>query len=406
MIKEKYIERTKQTAFNITNSFIDSVRNKDITRIGYRVYDGHYIGVSGSIGQQEDAILEKDAIANLSLKIPYNAPVSSNVQLHVSHVEDTISSEKVLEDLEEMMAHLRTHFADFSISNKLIIEEQEVSLLNDKNLTLTYVDKAFILSFIAREQSSTSIFDTGVSGLWRTWDKSTLLEEITRNLTAYRKLVPLPDKTKMPIIFVKEDQLLLISKFLLELDGNKMGSGASLFKDCIGQKKFNEHFSLYQDNSIENFTPFFDAEGVINPDFRYPLIEDGKLMAAYTDKQTAQKFNLPLTGSASATYDGVPTLGAPSISIGSSHKTLKELLKGQLGLAVILASGGDYTPEGNFATPVQLAMLTDGETFLGRVPEFELSGNLYTMFGEDYIGCSKDKPFSGSNTLVINMKIK
>ena len=50
-------------------------------------------------------------------------------------------------------------------------------------------------------------------------------------------------------------------------------------------------------------------------------------------------------------------------------------------------------------------MVTDGEKFLGRVPEFELSGDLYELFGQDFIGRSCDTPFSGMHSLVLNMKI-
>ena len=72
---------------------------------------------------------------------------------------------------------------------------------------------------------------------------------------------------------------------------------------------------------------------------------------------------------------------------------------------MLFASGGDFTPDGHYACPVQLAMLTGGEKFLGRVPKFAISGHLFDLFGDDFIGVSKDKPFQGTPSLVVNMNI-
>ena len=93
------------------------------------------------------------------------------------------------------------------------------------------------------------------------------------------------------------------------------------------------------------------------------------------------------------------------MSVVPDARTLKDLLNGQLGIWIMVASGGDYTNEGNYGAPVQLAMLTDGERLLGRVPECTIAGNLYELFGKDYIGVSNDKPFFGENMLLVKMKV-
>ncbi|SCG81716.1 hypothetical protein DW1_0095 [Proteiniborus sp. DW1] len=75
-------------------------------------------------------------------------------------------------------------------------------------------------------------------------------------------------------------------------------------------------------------------------------------------------------------------------------------------MAVLIASGGDFTAEGVFGTPVQLAFLTDGERLIGRLPELTISGDVYTMFGDDFIGRSEDKAFVGQKALAINLDVK
>lgn len=39
MIKEKYITNVKEISLNVSQSRIDSVRNKNITKTGLRVYE-------------------------------------------------------------------------------------------------------------------------------------------------------------------------------------------------------------------------------------------------------------------------------------------------------------------------------------------------------------------------------
>ena len=70
--------------------------------------------------------------------------------------------------------------------------------------------------------------------------------------------------------------------------------------------------------------------------------------------------------------------------------------------------GGDFTPDGNFATPVQLSYLTDGEKLLGRLPKFVIKSSVYDIFGKDFIGMSKDKLYlrGNHNIFVTRMDIK
>ena len=52
-------------------------------------------------------------------------------------------------------------------------------------------------------------------------------------------------------------------------------------------------------------------------------------MSPYTDKRTANKYDLPLTGAAKAEYDSISTLKIPIMAIKESTKTAKELLGGE-----------------------------------------------------------------------------
>ena len=51
MVKELYQIKTRELALNITNGQVDSVRKKNITKSGCRVYENGCIGVSGVLGE-------------------------------------------------------------------------------------------------------------------------------------------------------------------------------------------------------------------------------------------------------------------------------------------------------------------------------------------------------------------
>jgi PmbA protein len=79
-----------------------------------------------------------------------------------------------------------------------------------------------------------------------------------------------------------------------------------------------------------------------------------------------------------------------------------------MGIFILIASGGDFTPDGHFASPVQLAFLFDGERFVGRLPELSISSSLQEMFGRNFAGVSRDDIFELENTkvTVMNMSVE
>jgi PmbA protein len=406
MIKEKYISNFKEISINILQSNIKSVRKKDITKTGFRVYENGFIGIAGAVGKVDESELEKRAVENLKLEIPYPYEPSANLVKKVDYRKEALSHEELVKEVEELLKLLREEFPDFIFSNNIYIQDFETKLINNKGIDLTHIDRVVVAAIIIKEKNSVNVFDAFSSYVDREYSREKILNNIRETLTAYRNKVELPIKGKQPVVFLADDGLPLM-KIIEEMNGYKVGTGASLFKDFIGEKKFSDKFTLYQSAEEEELTgvEFFDAEGVVNPDYRYTLIENGKIITPYTDKKTASEFNLPLTGSASAEYDKVPSLAPKNLVLKSSDKTLKELLDGQLGVVVVIASGGDFTQEGVFGTPVQLAFLTDGEKLLGRLPELTISGELYSMFGDDFVGKSQDKGLLDNKTMVFNLDV-
>lgn len=408
MLKEKYINKVKETAITIVNSQIESIREKNITKTGLRIYKNGNIGIAGAIGKYEEKELEDEAIYALSQNIKYDCELSKEMSKKVDKKSEIIKYEDFTNEVEEVLSQLRNEQPDFSFSNKIKIMERTTTLCNDNNLNLQYSDKALEMDLIFKEKASLNIVDGFFEYKGRKYDRKSFIDEINMILNGYKNKVELPRRKTYPVVFVQSNEL-IFRKFMTDLNGKLFGAGASLFSNKLGKKIFSEKFTLYQSLSPEDVVnePFFDAEGVINRDYKYGFIENGVIKAPYTDKRTAKMFNLPHTGSASADYYDVPSLKFLNYKVKECEKTVKELLSGDIGILVMIAEGGDVTSKGDFSTPVQLSMLFDGDRIIGRLPEINVSSNIFDMFGDSFRGVGKDKvlPFSNDNFIVTELNV-
>ena len=402
MIKELYQTIVRETTLNVSMSKVDSVRRKNITKSGCRVYLDGFIGISGTLGEPTAKTWE-EAEANLTLQVPYPyAPEGKRVRVRDLR-EFTLSDDDFIRQVEDVLDTLCKRYPDFIYSNKVSMKETEISLKNDIGLDYRDFDRTFTFGLLVKHKDSVHIFDTGLMRQDRFFNRDGLLEDAENMLANFSLEKPLPDKKQVLVVTQPE---LLGGKLLESLNGESVARGASLFCDKIGTQAFAPSFNLIQDRTAEQMhVPFFDAEGVQNPQDSCPLIENGIIGRAYTDKKNAALLGESTTGAASCGYDEAPALGGAPLSIVPDQRTLRELLNGEEAVLVAIASGGDYTGQGDFASPVQLAMLTDGERLLGRLPEFNIRGNLYTLFGADYVGLSSDKVLFGERALVVRMEV-
>jgi PmbA protein len=388
--REKYTQRRRTTTVNVVQTRIESVKRSDIRRTGVRVFDGACIGVAGALGSYIDADLETRAKAALGRGVSYPWELSGDRAEKVAVTADVPDETEFVGEMEHILRELRKRHPELIFSNNGKLVESLAAIENDCGLDLEYSTRNVSIGLGFKHRDSGGIMDgfTGFSAF--DYARKTALEDLCRPCEAFGRMVDLPRMDRMPVIFSSEDPLML-KKLRGDLNGHQFGSGSSLLAGRIGEKLFSSCFSLTQtaDHLIRPF-PFFDAEGVVNDGYRVPLVEEGIFLSVYTDRRTADRFTLPHTGSAGAVYDSVPSLYPANLRIEATGQTLKELLAGEPGILVVFAMGGDFTPGGDFATPVQLSYLHDGEEFLGRLPELRISSNVFAMFGEDFSGCSTD----------------
>ncbi len=402
MKREIYSRKVVKTTLNITQGRIDSVRKNDVTRSACRVYKDGKIGVSGCFGEPTEENW-KAAEENLSLAIPYEYKTEANTRRVEDRREEILSEKEFLERSEEMLEKLQERNPDFIFSNKLSSCDVTQTLKNDEGLYYEASDREYMFSVVFKHKDSNAVFDGGVGMSSRRFDAQRFVEDSSRMLRAYTGEVPLPEEKTLPVVCSFYD---VGQKILESLACDELGKKTSILADKFGTKAFSENFTLFADRSKEDVgTPFFDAEGTVLEGDRVALIENGVIRNGFCDKKNAAEFGFCNTASADGEIDDVPSLGYPGISVKPSEKTFRELVGSGKAIYIDTMAGGDCTADGSFASPVQLAYLIENGELVGRLPEFGLSGSIYEMFGDDYLGMSSDKPFFDQRVLCVRMHL-
>lgn len=400
MTKELYTVTQREVSLSINDGRVDSLRRKNITKSGCRVYDNGFIGVAGTLGHETpDTWAQAEANLSRQIACPWG-PETGKVR--AERYGHEMSTEEFLAKTEHLLDTLRRDFPQFTFSNKANRLDLEISLRNSEGLDYVWQDAAVQLSILVRAKDSVNIFDTSIGGSFREFDEARFLAEARRMLEAHLNPISLPDMEKIAILTSPS----LFEKAWSEvLNGQKLARGASLFTNSVGKQVFSPDFSLCIDRTKEQlFAPFFDHEGTTLAGDSINLIEKGVFVRGYADKKCAWEHHVEPTSSGDGNYDDVAMLSLEELAAKPTGKTLDEILDGRPAL-YCMTSGGDVTPDGSFASPVQTAYLYQDGKLVGRLPEFSIRGSLTDILGSDYLGCSTDRPFDNEHQMVAAMTI-
>lgn len=405
MVKEKINFKVEQASINITNNQVDSIRFKNTNKTGFRVYDNNLIGVSGIVGEYNEDEMFNKAIDNLNNKIEYKASPEKNKKEKIKLINIKETDTQFLENIKSLVEKLHNKYPDIIFSNKVNLSKKTYSIKNDAGLDYEYSDGYYSFSILFKEKTSTNLMDMAFEGISRNYDEKKIIEDISEMIDNYKIKKDIEVGTYPIIIDFRYFSNYILSNTMATLVMSK----ASLFSNKIGQKVFSDNVTIIDDRNPQTAicSPFFDMEGVVNENYQFKLVDRGVFTTPTVSKKEAITYNLPLTGSAYSTYDSVPRCTPDNLVVLKSDKTLKELLNGEKGIYVVFASGGDFTQSGDYASPVQLAYLVEDGKITGRLDNLTITGNIFDMFGKNFIGRCKDSMFQYSDVcpLVIKMNV-
>ena len=402
MEKEFIKDIEKSVTLNVTAGKIDSFRQIEKTRGTVRVYEDGFVGVAGCLGEPDEAALTEKAKKALAFQIPYPEKLEGPLEKEEIHEAEIIPVPEFVSRMQDFLDKLGERCPNFAFSNKIRLTHNRREYRNSKGRRLVSSEKRFSLELIAQSRGSGNIFDTALGWQGNHFDEETLLEQFGKEYDAFYQPAELPVH-RLPVVM---DAIYLLGRTLQHFVGDLYAAGASLLSGKLGEQAFSDKLTVKDDmHPATTGACFFDAEGCVTADYRPTLVEKGVLKGLLTTKKTAEQYGLPNLGTADAAYDGVPDLGFHGLYLEPTAKSLKELVPGQ-AVYVVMAEGGDVTPEGHFATPVQMAYLLEDGELKGRLPQISISGDFFDMLGKDYLGTVRDEPLEGGSLSAFMMQVE
>ena len=402
MKKEFITAEFSSAALNITAGKIDSFRKTEESFGTVRVYKDGKIGVAGAIGRADEAALTEKAEKALSIGIPYESELDGPVTEEHHGVSELPEEKDMIPVFGKLLSDIGEACPNFCISNKIIISSNRAEYRNSNGRHLISSDRSLEVGLLFQHRGSGNLMDAYYEYGGRTYDPEKIVSQCSMLYKAFCNPVPLP-KEKIPVVISAGA---FFSSLLRNFSGESYASGSSLVSGKLGERLFSEKLTLKDDRNGETNPGacFFDDEGQIADDFRAPLIENGRLVGVTVSKNTAARFNVPVSRTSVSSYDGVPAAGLSGLYVAPTAKELCDIVPGR-AIYVSMASGGDTTPDGHFATPVQLAYLLEGGRPVGKLPELNISGDFFSMLGNDFLGSVRGSIDGLNDLCVINMEV-
>ena len=402
MEKEFIKNSDSSITLNITAGKIDSYRKNEETTTTVRVYSNGKIGVAGALGSPNEKALEEQAKNALSLGIPYVCALDEKLEKSENNACEIIPEREFMPKMQELLDRVGKECPNFAISNKITLYDTSSEYKNSNGRRLFSADSMLDVELLFQSRGSKNLMDCYYDYRGRSFNPDEIVEACRRLYDAYYTPVDIEEGEYSVVM----DCWSLFGTFLRNFIGEMYASGASLVSGKLGEKVFSEKLTLANDRNPKTSpcSCFFDSEGQIAPDYRADIIERGVLKNVLTSKNTAAQFNLPVSKTSYATYDGVPQYGFSGLYVEPTAKSLSELVP-EKAIFVMFASGGDTTPDGHFATPVQTSFLMEKGKLVGRLPELNISGDFFTLLRDGYIGSVTGDPSENSMYCAVKMKV-
>lgn len=401
-MEKEFIKNTnKSVTLNVTAGRIDSFRQTEKTTGTVRVYENGCIGVAGCLGEPNEEELTERAKAALAFGIPYPEKLEGALEAEELHDKEIIPIPEFVPRMQAFLDRLGELCPRFALSNKISLDSYRSEYVNSKGRRLVSSGGRLSIMLVCQSRGSGNLFDTCLGWVGDSFDEEKILAEFKREYDAYYREVDI-EPGRYPVII--GDPIMEFT-FARHFVGDLYAAGASLLSGKLGEKVFSEKFTVKAEMDPSMGACFFDAEGCAAPDHRPAIVENGVLKAVLTTKKSAETYGLPNIGTADAAYDGVPDIGFAELHYGETAKDPAELVPGKAVL-VFIAAGGDATPEGHFASPVQTAYLLENGEFVGRLPELQIGGNFFDLFGKDYIGTVRGFPYKDASLTAMMMDVE
>ena len=320
---------------------------------------------------------------------------------------DKIQIEEFIERGESIIKNIRDF--DSRINVNVLFEKisEETHLLTSSGFNENYRKNKlwmFIKTELTREND---IFETWnfKAGIPDEEKEAELIKETIWKIKNGMDIVKI-DSGKYPVLFHPEALYELMTSFISGVNGNKVFRKTSPLYSKLGEKIFDERFTIYDDGTCKgaiNAIPF-DDEGILSQ--KTLLVEKGVLRNFLVDLKNGKKLNMTPTGNASRSLwigerdsKSYPGISPTTITMDSGNIPKADMIKG-IKTGILLKSAPDFSmgniQNGDFSGTVYLGYKIENGTVKGRVKNTVITGNLYNLFKDRLLEISRERAYSTS----------
>ncbi len=387
MKTEKIVRKSSGRCLNVVANRVESLRINEDVNATARVYDNGCIGVEGKIGTDNADALVEGAKLKLAQGIPYPETHREARKLHIFADYDIIAEKDFVPTISSLLERLGRENPEFLFSNKVLLNKSACTYQSSDGEDFAYGGNQFLLSLAIKYKGSANIMDEFYGCESDYFDEDQICRDVKKICDAFLKKLPQIPEDEVVVV----GELEPIQYALQHIIADMYFNNASLLSEKLGQKVFSDKLTVTVNSDPEKQLnlPFFDEEGVINPDFEKALINKGVFERVLASLKNADTYGTETSGSAVADYNSTPSCGGMGLELVATAENLSQLLDGRRTVLVSVTGGGDMTPSGDISLPVIVSYLMEDGKIVGRLPEFAVTGNLFDILGDNLIGVAE-----------------
>jgi PmbA protein len=372
---------------SFTAGEIKSSQRKGTFGTALRVIKDGRIGFSSAVGIEDEEQLIKNALesAEFGDKVEFDfAGPAAHAEVQTYHDSvPALTTAEMIEMGNKVVQKLKAVEPGLQVNVHVGRYISESSLATTNGAQMSEKSSVFALSASIERIEGDDILLLGHS------DQSCRVEDFTEEvpvriierLEIARNIIPL-ESGKMPAIFPPRAMITLLLPLMQGTNGKMLAQGSSPLEGKIGEKIFDEKFTLHDDPTLDMRpgSSAFDGEGI--PCRRLPLVEKGVLKNFVLDLKTASQTGMKPTGSARRGLTSMPGPGTSNLVMEPGEMPLADMLSGvKSGLWVdtVLGIGMGNIISGAFSNTLGVAFKIENGKLVGRVKNVNIAGNIYEL---------------------------
>ncbi|MGB9681809.1 MAG: TldD/PmbA family protein [bacterium] len=363
---------------------LKSIDINESSGVGLRVIINGKIGYSSQYGAYDVNWLFEKAIATTNIDTNLKLPEGLNDKdVFSDRALESISVEELVRIGKDMIERVLNVYPDVLCSLEFKKDTGETIIRNTEGIDCKRKRSILTVGMSVNRIKGTDMLEIyeeiGVKELSKL-DTDKVTSKVIETLDASKEITKV-SRTRIPVIFTPKAVYVLLLPIVSSLNGKIVVMGASPLRDKIGEKTFDEQFSLIEDPSNRDglATTSFDDEGV--PTSPISLVENGVVSGFYFDLHTASLMGKDGNGHGFRSGLGQPSPGLTNLIILAGDKGIKEIISSLDEVLIIdqmMGVGQGNVLSGEFSVNVHLGYLYRKGELVGRVKDTMVAGNAYS----------------------------